>query len=748
MKKTNCHYCGYLCAFEARVEDGVVTELVPDPTRYPYDTKIVSRCRRWRMNIDKLYDEERVNYPLRRVGERGSGKFERVSWDEAIQDISTRLKALIAEHGPWTVASAIGGPHTVYWPLHRFMNLLGSPNNMGIGPICWNPRIWMDTMTYGWSIEIDFRPDETGCLILWGTNPAQSDNSMFWNSISSYAKAGGRLIVVDPRLSTSARHATLWLHPYPGTDTVLAYAMARVLIEDGLCDSAFIDEWCYGFEEFSQAACACSLEEASVITGCSVEDIRAAAHLFGENTPAALISGRGVDQIGPNVAPLHRVLASLRALVGCVDVQGGCCINQYPRFMGELELEMSSMLPMESREHGLNEDKGLQSYAGYAKVWPRLATHQRYLPMRYLTSALPARVWEAAITGEPYRVTALFCNAANPMVTYADTALVKEALEHMELVVDLNYLITPTGQMADYILPAASAVERPAFQAQGGVSDFCYGGPAAVSPLYERKEDYQIFRELGLAMGQDPQLWPAENLTEELSRVVGRVDMDWETFETVGIAAGPAVYSKQLFPNPETGEEMGFATESGKIELANPFLESLGAGRVAQWFPVPGVHQPIEGQQGREGEVPGAWRPAGDCVTLITGARKQPYWASCYFEVEGFRKAHPLPTVEMSAATAQRLGLAEGDECLISRVDTPDVDIVQYVHVTDMVDGVASAEYGWWYPEKDMGSPGFSGCFENNVNLLTRGTVDMEPEPLIGTWIYNGIPCRIRKKRG
>lgn len=748
MKKTNCHYCGYLCAFEARVEDGVVTELVPDPTRYPYDTKIVSRCRRWRMNIDKLYDEERVNYPLRRVGERGSGKFERVSWDEAIQDISTRLKALIAENGPWTVASAIGGPHTVYWPLHRFMNLLGSPNNMGIGPICWNPRIWMDTMTYGWSIEIDFRPDETGCLILWGTNPAQSDNSMFWNSISSYAKAGGRLIVVDPRLSTSARHATLWLHPYPGTDTVLAYAMARVLIEDGLCDSAFIDEWCYGFEEFSQAACARSLEEASVITGCSVDDIRAAAHLFGENTPAALISGRGVDQIGPNVAPLHRVLASLRALVGCVDVQGGCCINQYPRFMGELELEMSSMLPMESREHGLNEDKGLQSYTGYAKVWPRLATHQRYLPMRYLTSALPARVWEAAITGEPYRVTALFCNAANPMVTYADTALVKEALERMELVVDLNYLITPTGQMADYILPAASAVERPAFQAQGGVSDFCYGGPAAVSPLYERKEDYQIFRELGLAMGQDPQLWPAENLTEELSRVVGHVGMDWETFETVGIAAGPAVYSKQLFPNPETGEEMGFATESGKIELANPFLESLGAGRVAQWFPVPGVHEPLEGQQGQQGEVPGAWRPAGDCVTLITGARKQPYWASCYFEVEAFRKAHPLPTVEMSAATAQRLGLAEGDECLISRVDTPDVDIVQYVHVTDMVDGVASAEYGWWYPEKDMGSPGFSGCFEHNVNLLTRGTVDMEPEPLIGTWIYNGIPCRIRKKRG
>ena len=745
-RKTNCHYCGYLCAFEAVIEDGKVVELIPDASRYPYDTKIVSRCRRWRMNIDKLYDENRVNYPLRRVGERGGGKFERVSWEEAISDISTRLKALVDEHGPWAVASAIGGPHTVYWPLHRFMNLLGSPNNMGIGPICWNPRIWMDTLTYGWSIECDFRPDETGCLILWGTNPAESDNSLFWSNISSFAKNGGSLIVVDPRECVSARHATVWLHPYPGTDTVLAYAMARVLIEDGLLDKEFVDEWCYGFDLFKDAAFARTLEEASAITSCGVDDIRKAAHLFGSNTPSALISGRGVDQIGPNVAPLHRVLASLRALVGCVDVPGGCHINTYPRFMSELELEMSADLPMESREHGLNEDKGLQSYTGYARVWPRLATHHRYLPMRYLTSALPVRVWNAAVTGEPYHISALFCNAANPMVTYADTKLVHEALSKMELVVDLNYIITPTGQMADYILPAASAIERPVFQAQGGVSDFCYGGPAAVSPLYERKEDYQIFRELGLAMGQDPDLWPAENLTQELARVVGRVGMDWETFETIGMSAGPSSYYKHLYPLDDGDEPAGFATQSGKIELANPFLDSLGAGLVADWFPVPGVHAPIEGACGHEGSLPGAWRPDGDCVTLITGARKQPYWASCYFEVESFRKAHPEPTVEMSAATAKRLGLEEGAACLVSRVDDPQTQITLYVRIIDMVDDVASAEYGWWYPEKTMGEPGLSGCYENNVNLLTRGTVDMEPEPLIGTWIYNGIPCRIRRK--
>lgn len=748
VRKTNCHYCGYLCAFDAKVVDGRVVELTPDATRYPYDVRVAQRCRRWRMNLPKLYDENRVNYPLRRVGERGSGVFERCTWEEAIDDIATRLKALVAEHGPWTVASAIGGPHAVYWPLHRFMNLLGSPNNMGIGPICWNPRIWMDTMTYGWSIEVDFRPEVTGCLILWGTNPAESDNSLFWSNIAQYAREGGKLIVVDPRLCLSAQRATLWLHPYPGTDTVLAYALAHALIEGGMVDQPFIDQWCSGYEEFKAAAFAHTLEQASELCGVSVADIREAARQFTAYGPGALISGRGVDQIGPNVAPLHRVLASLRAITGNVDREGACCINVYPRFISELELERSADLPLESREHGLNEpDCGLQSYTGYAYVWPRLATHHRYLPMRYLTSVLPVRVWNAAITGEPYRVTALFCNAANPMVTYADTRLVRRALESMELIVDLNYLVTPTGQFADYILPCASAVERPAFQAQGGVSDFAYGGPAAVPPQFERKEDYEIFRLLGLALGQTEEDWPARNLTEELARVVARAGMSWDKFERRGITGAQPVYNKHELIDPQTGQPQGFATESGKIELANPFLEGLGAGLVADWFAVPGVHEPLDAQQ-QPGEDVDVWRPDArkGYVTLITGARKQPYWASCYFEVDEFRQAHPLPTVELSVKTARDLGLEEGDACLISRVDTPEVEVLQYVHITNIVDGVASAEYGWWYPERMQGDPEANGCLESNINYLTRGTVDMAPEPLIGTWIYNGIPCRIRKK--
>lgn len=733
IRKTNCHYCGYLCAFDAHVEDGRIVELVPDATRYPYDTSIAARCSRWSLNLEKLYDEEtRVNYPLRRVGPRCSGRFERVSWDEALDDIAAKLRGLIDEYGGWTVASCIGGPHAVYWPLHRLMSYIESPNNMGIGPICWNPRIWMDTMTYGWSIECDFRPDLTKCLVLWGTNPAESDNSLFWSNISEYVRGGGTLVVVDTRLSLTAAKATVWLHPFPGTDTVLAYAMARVMIDEGLVDYDFISYWCYGFEDFSAAACSRSLEEAAQVTGVSADDIATAARLYATSKPAGLISGRGVDQIGPNTAPLHRVLAALRAITGNIDVPGGTLINESPSFMPELELEGSLELSAAAREHGLDEsDCGLQSYAGYERadaITGRLGLH---LPMRYLTSVLPVRVWKAAIDHEPYRVSALIVDGANPLITYADTYLVADALRAMELVVVLEFVMTPTAQMADYVLPAAAALEHPCFQAMGGVEDVCYGGPRAVEPQFERREDYVILRDLALRLGDTPEHWPAEDLTAELERTISPSGVSWEQFTTTGLAGSGARYYKHMQLD-ENGAYRGFATQSGRIELASPFLETLGAGRVAEYFPVPGVHESRDEEEG--------------CVTLITGARKQPYWGSSYFEVDKMRKRHPKPTVEMSAATAEHLGLAEGDEVAISRQDDPEHEIVQYVHIAEMVDGVASAEYGWWYPEQPSGAPGYSGAFVSNVNVLTRGETGMAQEPLIGTWIYNGIAARITKR--
>ena len=171
-----------------------------------------------------------------------------MSWDDALDDIACRLKALIAEHGAGTLASMIGGPHTSFWPLHRFMTLVGSPNNMGIGQICWNPRIWMDVLTFGWTVEADLTP-ETGCMVLWGTNPAESDNSAFWRAILQVGKSDTPLVVIDPRFTKTARLADLWIAPKPGTDCALALGLINVIIAGDLVDRDFVDAWCSGYDE-------------------------------------------------------------------------------------------------------------------------------------------------------------------------------------------------------------------------------------------------------------------------------------------------------------------------------------------------------------------------------------------------------------------------------------------------------------------------------------------------------------------
>lgn len=727
-RRTNCHYCGYCCAFLATVEDGRVLDLQPDPSRYPYDERILAGCRRWRMNLQALDDPARVNYPLRRVGARGSNEWERVAWDEALDDIASRLKALAAQHGPETLASMIGGPHASFWPLHRFMNLFGSPNNMGIGQICWNPRIWMDAVTFGWTVEADIVPGLTDCLFIWGTNPAQSDNSMFWRSIIAFAKSEASLVVIDPRRTQVAALADVWLPVLPGTDCTLALGLIHVIIRDGLLDRAFVDEWCHGFDELAQQVESFAPEHVAEVCGVPAEDVVRAAHLFGEARAAALVSGRGIDQVGPNVAPTHRAICCLRAVTGNVDKPGSCVLAEASDFVSEMELEMTDALAPEHRARCLNAPyTPLQCYEGYGRLRPLTERLGRTLPQRYLTSAHPDLVLRAMETGEPYPVRALIVNATNPLLTYADTHRVFNALMGLDLLVVLEYYLTPTASIADYVLPIAGAIERPILQVHGGVANIGYGGPAAVDPYYERKTDYDVFRELGLRLGQKD-AWPEETLADAFAAQLARAGMDWETYCVTGIYCKPATFFKHKLLGSD-GLPQGFATTTGKIELASEFLDSLGGPRV----PAPQRHITLCSSELRRR----AQAEGGAYLKMITGSRKQPYNASMYFNNADFRRTSPLPVVEVSPATAQRYGFAEGDRV---RVATDKGEARFILKTTAMCDGVVNVDYGWWHPEWTPGAPDFGGMWECNVNCLTSCSIE-DGEAMIGTWSYNAIDC-------
>lgn len=747
LKPTNCHFCGYLCAFTATVEDGRVVDLEPDVTRYPYDEKIVKGCRRWRMNLDVLEDEERINYPLRRTGERGSNEWERVSWDDALDDIAERLRALSKEHGPATLASAIGGPHASFWPLHRFMSLFGSPNNMGIGQICWNPRIWMDALTFGWTVEADIDPTLTEAVFIWGTNPAQSDNSAFWRSLIGISKSEVPLVVVDPRRTQVAARADLWLPIRPGTDCVLALGLIHVIVEEDLVDHDFVERWCHGYDELVEHVKPYTPKAVGRVCGLAPEDIERAARIFGGAGAAVLVSGRGVDQIGPDVSPTHRAICCLRAITGNVDKRGACVLAEMSDFTPEVDLEMSARMTDEQRAACLNTPyTPLQCYEGYERVRRLTEKLGRRLPVRYLTSAHPDLVLKAMIEGDPYPVRALIVEATNPLLTYADTHRVFKALMSLDLLVVLEYYMTPTASIADYVLPAAGAIERPTFQAHGGVANIAYGGPAAVDPYYGRKTDYDVFRELGLRLGQAED-WPDATLQEAYARTLAEAGVSWEDYCTTGLYWRPPAYEKHKLPGAD-GEPAGFATTTGKIELACEVLDALGGDRLPS--PSPRFASLVtscglEGEEPATGASDGA-SPSGaadrnDGLVLITGARKQPYNASMFLANGDFRESYPDPLVEVSPRTAERLGLASGDRVTLSNEKGEASFILK---TAPMRDDVVSADYGWWYPEREPGAPGFGGIWESNINTLTDCSV-ADGEAMIGTWSYNAIRCTIRK---
>lgn len=731
IKKTNCHFCGYLCGFNATVEEGRVIALEPDPTRYPYDTQTLAGCQRWRMNLDVLDGIDRVNYPIKRIGERGSGTWKRISWDQALDEIASKLNELRSQYNSGVVASMIGGPHTSFWPLHRFMSLFGSPNNAGIGQICWNPRIWCDVLTFGWTIEPDITTD-TKTLIVWGTNPAESDNSAFWRSLNRMAKEGNtHVVVIDPRFTRTARIADTWLPIAPGSDCLLGLAMLHVIIEEGLYDAAFVERWCFGFDELATHVQSYSPENVAEQCGISASQIRDVARSFAQ-APSAIISGRGIDQIGANVLPTHRVRCALLAICGYIDRPGGASLLETSTFVSELSLE-STLQNFETLSD-LTLNTGytpLQNYGeGYSHVQALMSAAGKELPARYLTSVHPHLLLEAMEGNGKYPVRAAIVEATNPLVTYADTHRVLKALQGLDLLVVLDYYITPTAAIADYVLPSAGAMERPTFQAHGGVANFVYGGAAACAPYYERKTDYDIFRELGIRCGQADG-WPHETFEDACAYTLAPTGMSWDVYCEVGAYATTPEYFKHERVGVD-GKPQGFATSTGMIELVSPYLESIGGTRL----PIPGGNYPLCS----ENFIKQRKQDGFTHLTLLTGSRKQPYNASMYLNHPPFRARYPFPEAEMSEATAERLGAQTGD---IVTLATDQGETRMRVAIIPMVDNAIHADYGWWHPELPVHAPDFGGIFESNINTLTRCSLE-NAEPMIGTWAYNNLDCMVK----
>ena len=727
IKKVVCIQCHNACRLAVGVDADRLVSVEPDKefpgTRSSYS--ITKGCPRRRNVIEYFYHPARLNYPLKRSGARGENKWQKITWEQAFEEIASRMKEIIAKHGPEAIATTSGTGRTHDEIRQRFFNLLGSPNHVGAGAICYGPMCAVSHMLFGWRVFPVVRTN-TRCILLWGGGgPRYWD--VFWQAARKARRENGaKIIVVDPRKTDAVRHADLWLQIRPGTDCALALAMINHIIQKGLYDKSFVEKWCHGFDQLKERAAEYPIEKAAKITWLRKEDIVQAAEWYATLKPGATNHGMGIEHQPGSIETLHAHYI-LSALSGNIEEKGGDIFpTPYPGIIHEQEIAAHDRLS----EEQVNKTLGIERFrllsrkgfdliqANVARLWGKEANNRT----SYECFAHAPSVYRAALTGKPYPVRGIITLSSNPMVTQPNTKLVYEALKSLDLYVVVDFFMTPSAQLADYVLPATTYLERPWLWTYSGVVGSERAMPKTVPGEYDRRDDYDFWRGLGLELGQEAD-WPWETLEALYDYRLAPVGLTFQQFMAQGgYLSVPKEYKRY--------QKVGFATPTGKVELYSTILEKLG------YDPLPQFKEPPEtpfSQPQLAEKYP---------LILITGGRVQPYYHSEHRQVASLRKMHPDPIVQINSETAKNLGISDGDWVWI---ESPRGKIRQKCRLFDGIDPrVVHVEHGWWFPEEDGAEPSLHGVWKSNCNVLT----DDDPaicNSISGGWPLRGFLCKVYK---
>ena len=725
VKPTVCFWCKAECGLLAHVKDGVLLKLEEDPEWPIKCHPPTAGCVRRKAAAEYLYHPGRVDYPMKRVGERGEGKWQRIEWPDALDEIAGKLDELRDRYGAETLGASGGTARTHDEYRARFFNLFGSPNLLGQERICFGPRSVMADAIVGMFPNYALSKD-SNCLLLLGAEPMTA-RPIVAKAILEAKKRGAKLIVVDPCQTKSASMADLWLPVRPGTDSALLLGMIRVVVDEELYDKDFVEKWCYGFDDLLERLQEYPLSRVSEITGLSPELIQDAARLYAKNGPACAMAGEGIEHSYSSTQALHARWI-LSAICGNIDVKGGEIQMGPPGIVPTRDMELWDRLPESQWKKMIGADRfRLSSYdtqiilmRNITRVWGAPVNEMFHQCQSHTPSA-----YQAIITGKPYPLTALFTSHSNPMVTEIATKSVYEALKspNLQLYVVNEFFMTPSAELADYVLPAATWLERPDIWAFSDYGSYIWAREAVVPHIvpsrYEHLRDYDIWRELGIRLGQEAD-WPWETLEEVLDYRLAPLGYTLKTFPRVILR--PVVEKKY--------EKQGFATTTGKVELRSTVLEALG------YDPLPKYIVPPESPQG-DPELAKEYP-----YILITGRRILFYYHAEWRQVESVRKHYPAPIVRVHPETARAEGVADGDWIWI---ETKRGRVRQKVQLFDKMDPqIISAEHGWWYPEMPGPEPSLHGAFESNINVCMSDDPD-HCNPEMGSYPLRTALCRISK---
>ncbi|OGP62435.1 MAG: hypothetical protein A2169_07520 [Deltaproteobacteria bacterium RBG_13_47_9] len=699
-------HCGGTCLMKVHVQNGRITRIETDDGEEP-QLRCCLRCRAYRQRV---YAPDRIQYPLRRVGPRGKGEFERISWDEALDLVASEIKRVKEIYGPSAILLKTGGGDLAFIHgggriIERLLNMFGGHTGTW-GTNSWEAATFASVVTYGTIAVTNTRDDllNSRLIFMWGWNPSetiQSTNTTFY--LAQAKEKGCRIVSVDPRYTdTTALFADEWIPIRPSTDAAMLMAMAYVMVKEGLQDQTFLDRYTIGFEKYKnyllggEDNVVKTPEWAEEITGVPAGITVGLARKYATIKPAAFIAGiaPGRTAMGEQY---HRAALTLATMTGNVGIHGGECggrclgdqypFNTYPFKLGPF---------MEVGENKVDGEAptlkiALQRYFVRGLRPPRSSA-------RVHISSLADAILKGRAGGYPSDFKFFYVTNTNPVNQLPYAKKWSEALNRLEFMVVQEQFMTATACFADIIFPVGTFLEKNDMIASGATPFYGYL-KKVIEPLGGTKSQLEI----GMALAQRLGISNFNAHTDEAwvkGIVSGSVIPSYEEFKRKGVyrikLSEPYVAFQKQVADPE---HHPFPTASGKIEI---YSEELDVMKNPLLPPIPKYIDPWEGPKDPLGKK----YP----LQLLTSHFKRR--AHSQFENVPWLRELQLQTLLISATDAQARGISDGD---MVRIFNERGEVIIPAKVTERImPGVVDLPQGAWFSPDEKGV-----CRGGCANVLT-----------------------------
>ena len=648
------HDCPDTCATVTEVRDGRAVAFYADRQHPVTDGWL---CAKVRPYLERVYSSDRLLYPLRRVGPKGSGAWQRITWDEAIAEIADRWRQIIAEYG----AAAIL-PYSYSGTLGLLQNAICAArlwNRMGASglerSICGAAAETAVEATLG----ARWAPDPADVLhsrlvLIWGHNPA-STGPHFMPLLRRAQRQGAHVVVIDPRRTLTARSADEHIRPRPATDGALALGLMHVIFAENLHDEPWLEAHSLGWRELRERVRAYPPERVAEITGVPAETIVALARRYATTRPALLKSADGLQRHG-NGGQTFRALCCLPAVTGQYGVLGG-----------GLSYSTSGYVKWDAEALG---------HASECPPTPRVINMNRL---------------GAALTGEAADppVMSLYVFAANPATSSPNAGLIVKGLQREDLFTVVHeQFMTDTARYADIVLPATTQLEHVDLHKAYGHRNLQYNHPA-IQPLGEAKSNWDVMRLLAGAMGYT-EPWLHESAEEAIRGVLDATRAHNPYLTGITLERLQAEGTVPLHFKPETRVPFAdgrFPTPSGKVELWCEAMRAYGLDPLPD-FELPHEFQLADGDNDRSaGSGPQA-------PLVLISAAPHHFVSSSMANQPSLQAKEGAPYVELHPQDAAARGVEHGADVILA--NGRGWCRLRAVVTEDVPPGVAVAPKGRW----------------------------------------------------